>query len=61
MTQNRIALAKELITLADVLRRTGTGPRKDDVRKEIQFIVNALIEDGASREDLDAFLRVVAA
>ena len=61
MTQNRIALAKELIALADVLRRTGTGPRKDDVRKEIQFIVNALIEDGASKEDLDAFLRVVAA
>jgi hypothetical protein len=60
MTQNRIALAKELITLADVLLRTGTG-RKDDVRKDIQFIVNALIEDGASKEDLDAFLRVVAA
>ena len=60
MTQNRIALAKELIALADVLRRTGTG-RKDDVKKDIQFIVNALIEDGASKEDLDAFLRVVAA
>ena len=60
MTQNRIALAKELITLADVLLRTGTG-RKDDVRKDIQFIVNALIEDGASKEDIDAFLRVVAA